>query len=189
MLRGLRYDQEQANNAVNEDINKQKTDLNSSRLQAYERILGAQANQANQQAQLQLERQRLAQQNAQFQQSLAARNTGAGYGGGSSGGSGGGLRQGSGGLPNLGQTGILNQGQLDRFGYAAAPTGSFGSSAGSYSTYTGDPSQVINFGGTGGWNDPFTSPADAGFGGYGDIAQFGGYGNFGDWGTGFDFGG
>ena len=180
MLRGLRYDQEQANNAVNEDINKQKTDLNSSRLQAYERILGAQANQANQQAQLQLERQRLAQQNAQFQQSLAARNTGAGYGGGSSGGSGGGLRQGSGGLPNLGQTGIVNYGQLDRYGYYPSnipnniPSGALG---GMYS-------------GTSNYNFPtYPAPYAELPGATYDLAGMGNFGGGagGDWSTGADW--
>lgn len=188
MLRGLRYDQEAANRAAMEGINQQRLGIQQQRLSAAERIQGAQASQSNQAAQLELERQRLAQQNAQFQASLNQARYPSG-GGSSGGGGGGGVRQGSSGLPNLGQTGIVNYGQLDRYGYAAAPTGSFGNySAGGYTSYGGDPSQVISFSNPS-WSDPYTSPADAGFGGYGDIAQFGGYGNFGDWGTGFDFGG
>ena len=155
MLRGLRYDQEQANNAAMEDINTQKTSLSSNRLQAYERILAAQAQQANQFAQLQLERDRLSQQSAQFNQSLAARQFGGG-GGGS-----------SGGLPNLGQTGIQNYGQLDRFGYYPGNVG-YGAPSGVLGGfYSGSPTSA--------GYDPYYSPGST-YGGqyeYGNV-DFGG---------------
>jgi len=172
MLRGLRYDQEAANRAAMEGINQQRLGIQQQRLSAAERIQGAQASQSNQAAQLELERQRLAQQNAQFQASLNQPRYTSG-GGGSSGGGGGGVRQGTGGLPNLGQTGILNQGQLDRFGYYAGPTGSFG--YGNTGGYTGaEPTDYFPA--------PYTelpgATYDFGMGG-------GGYG--GDWGTGFDY--
>lgn len=148
MLRGLRYDQEAANRAAMEGINQQRLGIQQQRLSAAERIQGAQASQSNQAAQLELERQRLAQQNAQFQASLnQPRYT---SGGGSSGGGGGGVRQGSGGLPNLGQTGIVNYGQLDRYGYYPSnipnnvPSGSLG---GMYSG-SGNSGVTLNLGGS-----------------------------------------
>jgi len=179
MLRGLRYDQEAANRAAMEGINSQRAGITQQRLSAAERMQQSLAQQQYQSAQLDLERQRLAQQDAQFKASLANQfRTSVGFGGGSSGGSGGGGGGSRGGIPNIGQTTNLNNGQMDRYGYYGGnipnniPSGVLGG------MYTGSGGDYF-----GGYSPaPYAelpgATYDFGMGG-------GGYG--GDWGTGFDY--
>ena len=183
MLRGLRYDQEAANRAAMEGIASQRLGIQQQRLSAAERIMSAQAQQANQAAQLQLERDRLAQQNAQFQQQLANSNRTmvqfGGTGGGSGGGGAGGSRNT---IPNIGQTTTLNNGQLDRYGYYSGPN--YGSPSGvAGGMYSG--SGYLDLSGPGAQYYPVGVSNPIGYGDYsypgvpgGDFADLGGYGGW-----------
>ena len=195
MLRGLRYDQEAANRAAMEGINSQRLNIQQQRLSAAERIQSAQAQQANQAAQLQLERDRLAQQNAQFREQLAnSYRTTVQFGGSGGGGSGGSGSGGSrGGIPNIGQTTTTKGGNYyddgARYGGGGPPSGILGGLYGPPST-----SGSLDLGGTGGV-PYYPTGADNPYG-YGEYSfpgmpggDFAGYGNF-DYGlAGWDIGG
>jgi len=193
MLRGLRYDQEAANRAAMEGINSQRANITQQRLSAAERMQQSLAQQQYQAAQLDLERQRLAQQDAQFKASLANQfRTSVQFGGPigqGGGGQGGGGRGGGGTTTTTTTKGGNYYDDGARYGGGGPPSGILGGLYGPPST-----SGSLDLGGTGGV-PYYPTGADNPYG-YGEYSfpgmpggDFAGYGNF-DYGlAGWDIGG
>jgi hypothetical protein len=205
MLRGLRYDQEAANRAAMEGINSTRAGITQQRLSAAERMQQSLAQQQYQAAQLDLERQRLAQQDAQFKASLANQfRTSVQFGGpiGQGGGGGGGGGR-SGGIPNLGQSNLGGKGGYfsggragdggSTYGGGGPPSGVLGGMYGSSSGGIGETTIDLG-GGGGGYGGDWSGGSDiamnnpyemyGGYGGYGGGWD-GGWG--GGWSTGSDW--